>query len=98
MYGPIVLAGEMGTERFTPLQQFQKDQRDMDSAPKAPVPDLVGITSEPDDWIRRVAGKPLTFRTRGVGRPADVTLVPLYRLYDERYNVYWRVIGAGKNE
>ena len=63
----------------------------MDGAPRVPVPRFVGVTSEPAEWIAPVAGEPLTFRTRGVGRPEDVTLVPLYRLYDQRYSVYWRL-------
>jgi DUF1680 family protein len=90
-YGPLVLAGELGTAQFAPEQQFQKDPRAMDGAPRVPVPEFVGVTADPSDWIERVPGKPLTFRTRGVGRPADVTLIPLNRLYDQRYNVYWRL-------
>jgi hypothetical protein len=26
----------------------------------------------------------------GAGRPDDVTLSPFYRLFDQRYCVYWR--------
>ena len=86
-----MLAGELGTAQFAPEQQFQTDPRAMDDAPRVPVPEFVGVTADPSDWIERVPGKPLTFRTRGVGRPADVTLIPLNRLYDQRYNVYWRL-------
>ncbi|MGB6403095.1 MAG: hypothetical protein WBF26_09620, partial [Candidatus Sulfotelmatobacter sp.] len=32
----------------------------------------------------------LTFRTVGAGRPGDVTLSPFYRLFSQRYCVYWR--------
>ena len=38
-------------------------------------------------------GRPLEFRT--VGQATDVTLVPLHRVIDERYAVYWRVRRAG---
>ena len=34
-------------------------------------------------------GKPLTFRTSGVGKPNDVTLVPFYKTFGQRYAVYW---------
>ena len=34
-------------------------------------------------------GKPLEFRT--TGQATDVTFVPLYTLFDERYAVYWNV-------
>ena len=37
---------------------------------------------------------PLTFRTDGLGRPAEVTLVPYYRIAHEHYNLYWRIVGA----
>lgn len=43
------------------------------------------------DWVKPVAGKPLTFRTTGVGRPADVELHPFYSTYADRYSVYWDV-------
>ena len=39
-------------------------------------------------------GSPLTFRTEGLGRPAEVTLVPYYRIAHEHYNLYWRVVGV----
>ena len=32
--------------------------------------------------------------TVGAGRPEDVTLSPFYRLFDQRYNVYWRLRSA----
>jgi len=46
-----------------------------------------------DTWIKPVAGQPLTFRT--VGQPADLTLVPLHRVVDERYGVYWVITREG---
>ena len=39
-----------------------------------------------------VPGQPLTFRTRGLARPQEVTLVPFYRLFFERYALYWNVL------
>jgi hypothetical protein len=33
----------------------------------------------------------LSFRTEGVGRPHDVTLIPFYQAADERYTVYWKL-------
>jgi len=52
---------------------------------------LAGVTDKPGEWIELVPGKPLTFKTKGVGRPRDVVLSPFYRLFDQRYNVYWRL-------
>jgi hypothetical protein len=42
-------------------------------------------------WIKPVAGNPLTFRTVKAGKPDDVTLVPFYKLFGERYAIYWQV-------
>jgi hypothetical protein len=44
-----------------------------------------------ESWIKPVAGKPLTFRTEGAGKPNDVTLVPFYKLFGERYAIYWQL-------
>ncbi len=52
-------------------------------------PILVVDDTDPQSWIEAVPGKALTFRTKGVGDPNDVELVPLYLLPDERYAVYW---------
>jgi len=41
--------------------------------------------------VQRVPGQALTFITKGIGKPADVTLRPFADLHYERYNVYWKV-------
>jgi len=41
--------------------------------------------------VEPVPGKPLTFRTKGLAQPRDVTLVPFYRAADRRYTVYWKL-------
>ena len=43
----------------------------------------------PTSWVAPVDGKPLEFTTKG--QAMVMTLVPLYRLFDERYVVYWNV-------
>ena len=43
---------------------------------------------DPSSWIKP-AERPQVFRTTGQKR--DVTLLPLNRLFDRRYSVYWRV-------
>jgi hypothetical protein len=90
MYGPLVLAGELGTEKFSEDMQYVKGQRDQHHAPSIEVPAFVVEDKDLDSWILPVKGRPLTFRTEGAGRPADVTLSPFYRLFDQRYSVYWR--------
>ncbi len=77
LYGPIVLAGDLG-----PIDQPEPDL----------IPALVTHGRPPSDWLESVGGKPLTFRTKGVGRPSDVTLVPFYAMHHRRYTVYWDLL------
>jgi hypothetical protein len=41
--------------------------------------------------VEPVAGSPLKFRTRGIGQPHDVTLIPYYLLNHQRYAIYWKL-------
>jgi DUF1680 family protein len=95
MYGPLVLAGELGTQNLDPKQIYSDDKFLHGGFSTIAVPRLAGDPNAPDKWIRPVTSpigskdKPLTFRTVSEGRPEDVTLSPFYRLFDQRYCVYW---------
>jgi hypothetical protein len=41
------------------------------------------------DWATADKTKPLTFHTKNVGKPFDVTLTPFYQNIDNYYSVYW---------
>jgi hypothetical protein len=43
-------------------------------------------------WVRQQTGRTLEFRT--IGQATEHTLVPLYRIFDERYVVFWNVSRA----
>lgn len=95
-YGPIVLAGRLGTNGLTSDSQIIVNERTSGSMLDAAieVPSLVG---DPHDLVRHVRPRPgesLTFETVGLGRPTDVQLAPFYRLAHERYNLYWKVLEA----
>jgi hypothetical protein len=98
MYGPLVLAGELGTEKLTPEMFYTKGQRDYSSGPSIEVPMLVVPDDDPGAWIEPLSDRPLAFRTVGVGRPEDVTLVPYHMLFGQRYSVYWRIVRDGSPE
>jgi len=76
MYGPLVLAGELGAVE--------------DTASLSPlfVPVLMTSDRNPANWLSAVKNQPNTF-TLTVGRPRNVTLKPFYKIYNERYTVYW---------
>jgi DUF1680 family protein len=88
LYGPLVLAGKLGSEGLT---------KEMIIGPLGPsirrhpidVPAFRASNADLTSWIRPVAGEPLTFRTTGQAK--DVTLIPFHRLFGERYSVYWSV-------
>ncbi|HEX6732504.1 MAG TPA: beta-L-arabinofuranosidase domain-containing protein [Pyrinomonadaceae bacterium] len=78
LYGPLVLAGELGPEDEAGIQGLIL------------VPALVISDTSFTYWLKPTSGMtPATFRTLGVGRPRDVTLSPFYKLHHRRYVVYW---------
>jgi hypothetical protein len=80
MWGPLVLAGDLGPERRGgPAQEF---------------PSLVTADKPLTEWLQPVADNLGVFRTLGVGRSTDgqtneVEFVPFYRLHRRTYSVYW---------
>jgi hypothetical protein len=90
LYGPIVLAGALGgAEGLTEDKVYGKygPEGEPAAVPKFDIKDNAPL----EGWIKPIAGKPLTFRTEGAGKPNDVTLVPFYKLFGERYAIYWQV-------
>ncbi len=98
LFGPLVLAGELGTENLDPKRIYSEDKVLHGGFPPIAVPELAVDTNALENWIHPVSAKdhPLTFRTVGAGRPEDVTLSPFYRLFDQRYCVYWRFRAAAE--
>ena len=89
LYGPIVLAGNFGTENV-PTPQEARDPNKFNRTTRPSVPELDPGDKDVNDWLKPVAGKPLTFQTVGVGSPNDVTMMPLYTVRNEMYTVYWK--------
>lgn len=91
-YGPVVLAGALGTDGMTPPMPYAKSQGDFFKAKPPASPVLVTGNRPVNEWVEPVEGKALTFRTKHVGRPADVTLVALYAMPPQRYTIYWDLL------
>jgi DUF1680 family protein len=91
LYGPIVLAGNLGTNGM-PVP-YAKDQLDLVKVPDPKVPVFVG---DQKTFLKKIkpTGEPLVFQTKHLGQPDDVTLVPFYKANHERYSVYWNVVSA----
>jgi DUF1680 family protein len=92
LYGPIVLAGELGTNAM-PFP-FARNQTDFSKLPTPVAPVFVSSADQLLNQIKPVAGQPLTYRTHNLGQPHDVTWIPFYKLHRERYTVYWKLLSA----
>jgi DUF1680 family protein len=77
MYGPLVLAGDLGPVRDPGAQE------------SFTVPVLMTQERDPSKWLAPVQEKPNTFTLKNVGRPRDVELKPFYQTHERRYTVYW---------
>jgi len=89
LYGPLVLAGDLGSEGLTKEMIFGPMGPRIQSAPKIEIPWFKAAEDDPSSWIKPVAARPLTFRTAGQAR--DVTLAPINAMFGKRYSVYWKV-------
>ena len=91
LYGPIVLAGDLGKEGLDQNTRYGPSAPPLNRVPSVVVPAFVGSVKDVLAKVKPVAGKPLDFLTSGVGQPKDVALVPFYKASDIRYTVYWKV-------
>lgn len=86
MYGPLVLAGRLGSRGL--MEDHIYGPLGPDEARAIPVPALTGSGDTPD-WVEQVKGQTLAFQT--AGQKETIDLAPLCQNYDERYTVYWKV-------
>ncbi|HTG94153.1 MAG TPA: beta-L-arabinofuranosidase domain-containing protein, partial [Pyrinomonadaceae bacterium] len=80
MWGPLVLAGDMGPERR--------------GGPADPIPSFLTESRPIEEWLKPEREKPASFRSEGIGRltdqsKKDVEFVPFYRLHRRTYSIYW---------
>jgi hypothetical protein len=89
MYGPLVLAAEMGPGPVgEPLRiggyEPAPAPKDLPAAAEAPRV----VTGGKMDWMEVVSAEGLTFRT--VGQKTPQTVKALCGIKDEKYAVYWK--------
>ena len=105
LYGPLVLAGDLGGEGLTEahiigpnlrvgapnVEQYGSPLGPANTTPPVPEIDIPTFRATGSDPSSWIKpdSRSLTFRT--VGQKRDVSLVPLNSLFDRRYSVYWRV-------
>ncbi len=74
LYGPIVLAGDLGIARPDPVKG---------------IPVFVNEHKNVKEWVQPVNKRGLTFQAKGVSTTGDITFSPLYQFTDHYYSVYW---------
>ena len=82
MWGPLVLAGDLGPE-----ERGGQEGRAGYSRERTPV--FIAAERPVEEWLKPAGDKPGQFRSDGVGRERDVDFVPFYRLHRRTYAVYW---------
>ena len=92
LYGPVVLAADLGPAPETPTAPYAGDQNANVHDRPVPVPVLVRGDAPIESMLVRSADGSLEFHTEGTGRPADVTLRPFWEISYDRYNVYWDLV------
>ncbi|MBN2138826.1 MAG: family 43 glycosylhydrolase [Sedimentisphaerales bacterium] len=96
MYGPLVLAGQLGGGGLTDENTHTKDNWYKFAKGLASVSPLIVDADSVTDCVKPVPGKRLTFTT--IAGEKRITLVPYHKLFDQRYAIYWRVLRKGSPE
>lgn len=96
-YGPIVLAAKMGTDGMQKPAPYSNpklhnDYYTYDYHVPADLSNVLNVKGKPvNEWLKPVAGQPLTFKTVSAIAVENYTFIPLYDLHRERYVIYWNV-------
>lgn len=91
MYGPVVLAGELGTDSF-PKSDIVSDHTSLDSTTAINVPDLIVKDKNPETFIEASDLSKLEFTISTNG----IKLIPYFNLHHERYSLYWNLYGENE--
>jgi uncharacterized protein len=95
MWGPLVLAGDLGPEPERRRGQEEGERPPRAAAPKVPV--FVAAEQPVATWLKPVGGGATgRFKSDGVGREpdaagrgSDVDFQPFFRLHRRTYSTYW---------
>ena len=87
LYGPLVLAGDLGSDGVTEANSIRAMGPALRQAPALPIP-AFRSTGDVSSWVKPADG-PLKFRTAGQAK--DVAFAPFYTTAGKRYSLYWQV-------
>jgi DUF1680 family protein len=93
LWGPVVLAGELGTAGLENLDfRGTHNYVATEALPLEKAPVLVGNADDVLARVKPVEGRTLAFRTEELASPAEVSLAPFYNVHRQRYAIYWRLM------
>jgi DUF1680 family protein len=94
LYGPVVLAGDLGPAPSGPDIPYAKEQAANFKVESIAVPALSGDPQTLAASLRRVPGDTLAFKLTSSEPRREITLRPFNELHYQRYNVYWKTAPA----
>ncbi len=97
MYGPIVLASNLGKERMDGMYADDSRGGHIAHGPQIPLQEMPVIIGNKDDLLSHIVKDdkaPLTFHLKGVQpmKYENMKLEPFNTLHECRYMVYWNVV------
>lgn len=84
MWGPLVLAGDLGPE----IKWREESEENRTPPPPAPV---VVTEQKVEGWLKPVAGTQGNFKAEGAGPASGIEFKPFYEMARRRYAIYWDV-------
>jgi DUF1680 family protein len=91
LYGPVVLAGDLGAVEKSDTVPYSETQSANLGASAVEVPILVSGDRPLASCVARAADGSLSFHTEGLGQLDELTLRPFWEISYDRYSVYWKV-------
>ena len=88
LYGPLVLAGRLGTENLMP-ENLRAEPTKPRTVPEYKGEPVSAPVLDAARSLRLNETKSLTF-TAG-SQSGNVELIPFYKIMDERYAIYWKL-------
>lgn len=100
MYGPVVLAGALGTDNF-PASDIVGDHTSLDNTQTITVPNIVVADKSPDTFITPSDISKLEFTmtfkpSADADDTQEIKLIPYFDLHHQRYSLYWMVYGENE--
>ncbi len=91
LYGPVVLAGELGRKGMENVSLRAGDMWDNEKKAEElkDIPFFVADKGQLTGWIKPVGSKTLTFTAKSAGEGPEITFSPFYKINRQRYSVYW---------